>query len=102
MPLNLPIKRLVTIAVRLSDTMLEVQAIDTGMGISPQDITKIFERFGKLNNGAKKKYPGSGLGLFMVQRYIDYVGGTIDVHSVPGKGSCFTVQVPYQAIPICA
>lgn len=90
-------KGLVTIALRLSDAMLEVQVIDTGMGISTKDISKIFERFGKLNTGTKKKYPGSGLGLFMVQRYIDHLGGSIDVQSTPGKGSCFTVLIPYKA-----
>lgn len=73
----------VTIAVR-----------DTGIGISGQDLSRIFLEFEQAEGGAARKYSGTGLGLAISKRIIESMGGAIAVQSAPGEGSTFTVSVP--------
>ena len=74
---------------------LECVLSDTGIGISEDQFEKIFERFSRISPSYKGIYKGNGLGLFMVRRYLESMKGSIDVSSQEGKGSCFTVRVPF-------
>ena len=64
---------------------------DTGIGMSEEYQTKIFEAFTREQNTTKSKIAGTGLGMSIVKKYVDLLGGTIEVVSEPGKGSTFTV-----------
>jgi CheY-like chemotaxis protein len=64
---------------------------DTGMGIDPEDQVNIFEPFIQLGNTNNQ---GSGLGLAITRKFVELMGGTINVESTPGKGSSFRVNVP--------
>lgn len=69
---------------------------DTGIGIEPEEIEKIFDRFYQVNQGPKKKYSGVGLGLNITRKLVHFLGGSISVESIPGKGSCFFFTLPYK------
>ncbi|MFA7429385.1 MAG: ATP-binding protein, partial [Rhodospirillaceae bacterium] len=67
---------------------------DTGIGIAESMRGVLFSRFAQADASTARQYGGSGLGLFICQRIIALMGGTIDVHSAPGAGTTFTVAVP--------
>lgn len=69
---------------------------DTGIGIDPQKQKKIFERFQQAQPETTRRYGGTGLGLSIVKQLVELQNGTIGVSSEPGKGSVFTVVLPYQ------
>ena len=69
---------------------------DTGIGMSQEYMTKIFEAFTREQNTTKSKIAGTGLGMSIVRKYVDLLGGTIDVESEPGKGSTFTVTLKHR------
>ncbi|OUL20428.1 PAS domain S-box protein [Nostoc sp. 106C] len=71
--------------------------IDTGIGISPEDLSKLFQPFIQLDSSLNRHYNGTGLGLALVQRIATLHGGTVSVSSEVGQGSCFTVRIPYKA-----
>lgn len=70
--------------------------IDTGIGISPGFLPRIFDEFTQESSGVSRSYEGTGLGLTLVRRFLDLVGGDITVESEPGRGSIFTVYLPLQ------
>ena len=76
--------------------MVRTRVSDTGIGMSQDYLTKIFEAFTRERNTTKSKITGSGLGMSIVKRYVDLLGGTIDVESEPGKGSTFTVTLKHR------
>ena len=69
---------------------------DTGIGMSREYRTKIFDAFTRERNTTKSKITGSGLGMSIVKKYVDLLGGTIEVESELGKGSTFTVTLKYR------
>jgi signal transduction histidine kinase/DNA-binding response OmpR family regulator len=69
---------------------------DTGIGIYREDTEKIFDEFVQLDNDLTQKHRGAGLGLSIVKKLVDLHGGTISVTSTPGKGTRFTIRIPYQ------
>lgn len=71
---------------------IAIHIMDTGHGISPDQLPHIFERFYKGKNG------GLGLGLAIVKELVEAHGGSIDVTSTPGTGTCFLIQLPYPAV----
>jgi len=68
---------------------LEIKIIDTGIGISQEDLKKLFVAFEQLDGGFKRKFGGAGVGLALCQNIIHLFGGNITVSSTVGKGSCF-------------
>ncbi|MEH2059307.1 MAG: PAS domain S-box protein [Nostoc sp.] len=68
---------------------------DTGIGIAPEEIGKLFQPFIQLDSSLNRQYSGTGLGLALVRRIATLHGGTVSVSSEVGKGSCFTVRIPY-------
>jgi PAS domain S-box-containing protein len=71
---------------------------DTGIGISPEGITRLFQPFVQLDSRMVREYGGAGLGLVLVRRMVEMHGGTVSVESegIPGRGSRFTVSLPWQ------
>ncbi|HNK30494.1 MAG TPA: HAMP domain-containing sensor histidine kinase, partial [Ferruginibacter sp.] len=67
---------------------------DNGIGIAPEHQRKIFDRFYRITRGELHTSKGFGLGLNFVKKVIDTHGGTIELESEPGKGSCFTISIP--------
>ncbi|KTD37707.1 sensory box histidine kinase/response regulator [Legionella nautarum] len=68
---------------------------DTGIGIPGEAQAHIFERFYKVSPSYKGKYTGNGLGLHIVQKYVQLLGGTIGIHSIFGKGTTFLVTLTF-------
>ena len=69
---------------------------DTGIGMSQDYMTKIFDAFTREHNTTKSKIAGTGLGMSIVRKYVDLLGGTIDVESELGKGSTITVTLKHK------
>ncbi len=73
---------------------LRIEVWDTGIGIPEEELTAIFGEFHQLDNLARERSKGLGLGLAIVERLADLLGHAVDVRSRPGKGSAFAVEVP--------
>jgi PAS domain S-box-containing protein len=74
---------------------LRLQVRDTGIGISSENIAKLFQPFIQIDSALNRKYDGTGLGLALVKHIIDLHGGNVGVTSEEGVGSCFWVDLPY-------
>jgi signal transduction histidine kinase len=89
-----------SVAVSLGVTGQEVHLAvhDTGPGIPPEEVDRVFERFYRLDASRARASGGTGLGLSVVKSLVDAHGGRVWVESVPGKGSTFTVALPVQRL----
>jgi signal transduction histidine kinase len=67
---------------------------DTGIGMTPEQMDKLFQEFSQASSKTASKYGGTGLGLAISKRFCQMMGGDITVESEPGKGSVFTVRLP--------
>ena len=67
---------------------------DTGIGMSEEFQSRIFDEFTQENDGARTSYKGTGLGMAIAKKYVDLMGGKIEVSSRQGVGSTFTVEIP--------
>ncbi|WP_422614288.1 MULTISPECIES: ATP-binding response regulator [Calothrix] len=73
---------------------VRLQVEDTGTGIEPEELPHLFERFYQIRKPIARTDEGSGIGLALVQELIKMHGGTVEVSSTVGQGSCFTVTIP--------
>ncbi len=71
-----------------------LEVIDTGIGIPDEYQSLIFEAFRQISEGMNRKYQGVGLGLSVTKKFVELLGGTIEVQSKEGEGSHFTVRLP--------
>src|SRR4249919_2188560 len=67
---------------------------DTGIGLSPEQIIKLFQDFTQADASTTRKFGGTGLGLALTRRFCQMMGGDVTVRSVPGEGSVFTIKLP--------
>ena len=74
--------------------------IDTGIGIPPDQVSRLFEPFVQLDSQLSRQYSGTGLGLSLVRRLTELQGGEVTVESQVGYGSCFAVSLPYAQVAI--
>ncbi len=79
-------------------SMLVLSVSDDGIGIAPDRLEGIFDRFVQADASISRKYRGSGLGLSLVKKTAEALGGSVAVESVLGQGSVFTVRVPVTVI----
>jgi len=85
-----PEKGAVTITARDSGGTVTVEVSDTGIGIPPKDLPRVFERFYRVDSARSREQGGTGLGLSIVKNIVQLHGGTVSVDSTPGKGSTFS------------
>jgi signal transduction histidine kinase len=78
---------------------VEFSVADTGIGIEPQDMDRIFSAFEQIREAHTGDFNGVGLGLNIVKKYLDLMGGDIRVQSVPGEGTTFTFSLP-RSVPV--
>jgi two-component system sensor histidine kinase BaeS len=81
-----------SVTVEAKDTTISVR--DTGSGIAPADLPKIFDRFWRADGSRSRATGGSGLGLAIARQLTEAHGGTIEVESEPGRGTLFTIRLP--------
>lgn len=84
----------VTIAARMNGNRVSVSITDTGIGIRPEDQSRIFERFVRVQRGGARPQGSTGLGLAITRALVELHGGTISVKSELGEGSTFTAELP--------
>ncbi len=73
---------------------LQFDVVDTGIGIEPQKIEMIFDKFVQADSSTTRRFGGSGLGLPIAKSLVERMGGSLSVTSAPGQGSAFTVRLP--------
>jgi len=85
----------VTIRLRAEgEDAFRLEVEDSGIGIQPEDLGRLFVEFQQLDAGLTKQYQGTGLGLALTRRIVEAQGGRIGVHSIPGQGSTFFAILP--------
>jgi signal transduction histidine kinase/PAS domain-containing protein len=77
---------------------VEVAVVDTGIGVKPSDIAKIFEPFGQIDSALARRHVGTGLGLPLARSLVEMHGGDLSFHSVEGAGTTVTVSLPRQRL----
>ena len=83
----------VTFAVRYAGQIATFEVRDTGPGIHPDELERIFEPFERGDDAGKLARPGAGLGLSISRAIVEILGGNLEVESTPGKGTCFRVTL---------
>jgi signal transduction histidine kinase len=84
----------ISISARLQDQWVKISVADNGEGIPAEDLPNMFERFYRVDKSRARNGGGSGLGLTIAKRLVEAHGGTIEVRSELGKGSCFSFTIP--------
>jgi signal transduction histidine kinase len=84
----------ITVTVKDSPDQLTVSVADTGIGMKPEDLPKLFREFEQIDGSYTRRYQGTGLGLALCRRFVEMHGGRIWAESEFGKGSVFTFTIP--------
>ncbi len=83
----------ITLSAHRSDAFIVFEVRDTGIGMTPEQVGRLFERFMQADNSVTRQYGGSGLGLAITRAFAQRLGGTVTVESRLGEGSCFRLAV---------
>jgi PAS domain S-box-containing protein len=94
-----PFQGKVTLMVKsdLEQNIVHFSVSDTGIGIAPDDMQRLFQPFTQVDSSLTRRNEGTGLGLALVKRLVELHGGAISVTSEIGRGSCFTVSLPWRS-----
>ena len=92
----------VTLAASREQDRLVFSVADTGIGMTPEQIDKIFKPFEQADGSTTRRFGGTGLGLTITRRIVELMGGTLSVESTPGQGSRFEVRLPYIEVDLPA
>ncbi len=84
----------VTVTARGADGRVEISVEDKGVGIPPEELPKIFDKFYRVKHPKTRNVTGTGLGLAIVKKVVESHKGTIDVESIPDKGTTFRILLP--------
>jgi signal transduction histidine kinase/PAS domain-containing protein len=84
----------VRVTVQGKDGGIEIKVSDSGIGIPPEAQSAIFEAFRQVDGSSTRRHGGVGLGLYIVHRLLEMLGGTIDLVSAPNQGATFSVWIP--------
>jgi PAS domain S-box-containing protein len=84
----------IAVCLRWTGAGAELSVSDTGTGIAPEELPKLFTRFHRIRGARGRTHEGTGIGLALVQELVRLHGGTIQAHSELGRGSTFTVSLP--------
>ena len=85
----------VKVSLKKTNAYLEFSVSDTGIGISQEHHSRIFERFFQVQNSESRLFEGTGLGLSISKAYVELMGGSIWLSSEPGNGTTFSLLLPY-------
>jgi signal transduction histidine kinase len=84
----------IAVVAETNETEIEISVIDTGEGIPPEDLPRVFERFYRVDKSRSREMGGAGLGLAIAKHLVEAHGGGISVQSEPGTRTCFTFTIP--------
>lgn len=83
----------VTLLVKAIDHRVRFEVSDTGIGIPEEDVPHLFQKFYRVDNSQTREIGGTGLGLYLIKRLADNIGGTVGVNSIYGQGSTFWLEL---------
>lgn len=75
---------------------IEFAVVDSGIGMNPEQLSRLFERFVQADSSTTRRYGGTGLGLSITRAFTELMGGDVDVTSEEGKGSTFSIRIPVE------
>ena len=81
-------------------SLITFRVSDTGIGMTPEQVAKLFQAFEQADSSTSKKYGGTGLGLMLSRTFCRMMGGDLTVESTPGQGTTFTARLPAEAPPV--
>lgn len=87
----------IRLAVEPTPERVVFRVSDSGIGMTEEQLGRLFQSFSQADASTTRKYGGTGLGLAITKRFVEMMGGTINVHSRPGAGTTFTIDLPRQA-----
>ena len=87
----------IEVGLAIDGSTVHLGVRDTGVGIAPEELPRVFERFHRVAGARARTQEGTGIGLALVQELVRLHGGSISAISTPGAGSCFTVSIPLGA-----
>jgi signal transduction histidine kinase/CheY-like chemotaxis protein len=78
--------------------LVRFEVVDTGVGIAPEDRPRLFQAFSQIDGSMTRKHGGTGLGLAISRKLVELMGGSLELSSTPGEGSCFWFELPLEPV----